>query len=178
MDQVFWTTVINDVSTAVLTSGLLVAIIKKFPFIAKAAVYAGQHAAEIVQEVETIGKALFETPAGVIAAHSLHAEVDRVTEDFKKSEIAKLALIGLHSFGQAYTSLSDTQKVALTKFVVDTVPKEWNIDAQTVIEVLADAEKAVVAFGNLGLVQAANVFTEAQKASATVPAETVIEITK
>lgn len=167
MDQVFWTTVINDVSTAILTSGLFVALIKKFPIIAKAAVYAGQHAAEIVQEVETIGKSILSTPAGAIAAHSLHVEVDRITEDFKKSEVARLALVGLHSFGQqSYINLSDTQKVALTKFVTDTVPKEWSIDAQTVIGILAEAEKAVEAFGSLGLVQAANIFTEAQKASA------------
>jgi hypothetical protein len=166
MDQVFWTTVINDVSTAILTSGLFVALIKKFPIIGKAALYVGEHAAEIVHGAEVIGKEILSTPAGAIAAHSLHAEVDRVTEDFKKSEVAKLALIGLHNFGHAYTNLSDTQKVALTRFVIDSVPKEWNINDKTVIEVLAETEKAVDYFGSLEIVKAANIFTEAQKANA------------
>jgi hypothetical protein len=163
-----WTTILNDVSTAVLTSGLFFGLIKKYPVIGKAALYVEQHAGEIVQEAESIGKFIVSTPAGAIAAHSLHAEVDRVTEDLKKSEIARLALVGLHSFGQAYTKLSDTQKVALTRFVTDTIPKEWNIDAQAVIGILAEAEKEIEAFGKLGLVQAANTFTEAQKASVVV----------
>lgn len=171
--QFDWTTVLSDVSTAILTSGIFFGLIKKYPIIGKAAHYVGEHAADLVQEAESIGKFIVSTPAGAIAAHSLHAEVDRVTEDFKKSEIARLALVGLHSFGQAYTNLSDTQKVALTKFVVDSVPKEWGIDAEAVVEILAEAEKAAEAFGNLGLVQAANVFTDAQKASTVMVKQTV-----
>jgi hypothetical protein len=165
--QLDWTIILNAVSTAVLTSGLFFGLIKKYPIVGRAALYVGEHAAELVQGVEYIGKEIFSTPAGAIAANSLHAEVDRVTEDFKKSEIARMALIGLHSFGQASANLSDTQKVALEQFIINSVPKEWGIDSQTITGYLQEAEKAVEAFSKLGLVQAANVFTDAQKASIT-----------
>ncbi|MDB5054801.1 MAG: hypothetical protein JWM44_2851 [Bacilli bacterium] len=164
--QLDWTTVINDFGVLITFFGVFFGLKKKWPALFVFATYLEQHASQIVQEVETIGKEILSTPAGAIAAHSLHAEVDRVTEDFKKSEIGRLALVGLHNFGQAYTNLSDTQKVALTRFVVDSVPKEWNINDKTVIEVLAETEKAVDYFGSLEIVKAANIFTEAQKASA------------
>lgn len=34
-----WTTIVSDVTTAILTSGLFVGVIKKYPFLLKAAVY-------------------------------------------------------------------------------------------------------------------------------------------
>jgi hypothetical protein len=163
-----WTTILNDVSTAVLTSGLFFGLIKKYPIIGKVALYAEQHAGEIVQEAESIGKFIISTPAGAIAAHSLHAEVDRVTDSFKHSEIARLALVGLHSFGDFAQNLSDTQRVALEQFIINSVPKDWNIDSQTIAGYLQEAEKAVAEFSKDGLVKAANVFTEAQRASTVV----------
>lgn len=160
-----WTTVVNVVATSILSSGLFVGVLRKYPLLLKGVVYVEQHASEIVQEAEAIGKLIVSTPAGAVAAHSLHVEVDRVTEDFKNSEIARLALIGLHSFGSLVENLSDVQKVALVKFVVESVSSDWNINADDVQNILGEAQKAVEAFSQLEIVKAANFFTDAQNST-------------
>lgn len=157
-----WTAIINDASTAVLSGGVLFGLLKKYPLIGKVALYAEQHAGEIVKGAEEIGKEILSTPAGALVAHELHNKLDEVSTQFQKSEVAKLALIGLHSFGVVSANLSDSQKIAIADYV--------GVDPKEVSAILQEAEAAVTEFGNRELVKAANIFTVAQKASAVVTA--------
>lgn len=158
-----WIQIVNDATTAIVTIAGLIAANKKWPFMAKAASLVEQNAGAIAQGAEAVVKDIVATPAGAVIKHQLQAEVDKVSEQFRKSEIGRLALIGLHSFGTTLEGLSDTQKVALTKFVVEATPASWNVTDQEVTDALNDMQQAANDFTQLEIVKAANVFTEAQR---------------
>lgn len=160
--QINWTVILNDVIMVVAFLGGLIGINKRFPVLVKAEQYVVQHGPEIVQTAETVIKDIVATPIGAAVKQHLEAEVDKVTDKFKQSEIARLALVGLHSFNTTLNGLSDVQKAALSKFVAESAPAEWNVKADDVAAVLADAQKAADSFGQLEIVKAANYFTTAQ----------------
>jgi hypothetical protein len=161
--QMDFNVILNDVVVVVAAIGGILGLNKRFPLLVKAEQYVLEHSSEIVQTAETIVKDIEETPLGAVMKHHLETEVDKVTEQFKQSEIARLALVGLHSFGTTLDGLSDVQKVALAKFVVESVPAEWGVKQEDVLTVLADVQKAADAFAQLEIVKAANIFTDAQK---------------
>lgn len=163
--QLDWNVILNDTVVVVAAIGGVLGLNKRFPFLVKAEQFVVKEGPTIAQSVETIVKDIAETPVAAVVKHHLQAEVDKVTDQFKKSEIARLALVGLHSFGTRLEGLSDIQKVALAKFVTDSVPAEWNVKQEDVLAVLADVQKAADAFAQLEIVKAANIFTDAQKSS-------------
>jgi hypothetical protein len=156
-----WTVVLNDAVLIVAFLGSILGLNKRFPLLVKAEQFVIEHAPEVVQTVEAIAA----TPIGAVVKHHLESEVDKVTEQFKKSEIARLALVGLHSFGTTLDGLSDVQKAALAKFVAESTPAEWNVTSEEVYTVLVDVQKAADAFAGLEIVKAANFFTIAQKSA-------------
>lgn len=168
--QIDWTNAVNDVCTAVLTIAALAGVAKKWPKLFNALTFVEQHSSEIVKATETIVKDIAATPYGALVKHQLQAEVDKVTEQFKQSELARLALVGLHGFGQTVEGLSDTQKVALIRFVMDTAPSAWNLTEKEVQDVLDSVQKAASDFAEIELVKAANLFTAATQKTA-VPAQ-------
>lgn len=160
-----WVTMIlNDLGILIGIFGTLFGLNKKYPILSKIARFLENNASTIGHTIETVAKDIIETPAGAIVKKKLHDEIDKVTEQLQNSEIAKFALVGLHSFGMVVEHLSDTQKAALIKFVIESLPSEWNITQQQVETVLNDVQKAANEFKNLSIVVAANYFTEAQKA--------------
>lgn len=167
--QMDWTLIANDVVGAAITIGGLIGLNKRFPGLLKAEKFIADHAGEIVQTAESVVKDLAATPIGAVVKHHLQSEVDKVTEQLKQSEIARLALVGLHSFGTTLDGLSDVQKVALAKFVTESVPAVWNVTQEEVLAVLADVQKAADAFAQLEIVKAANIFTDAQKSALVKP---------
>lgn len=161
--QIDWNVILNDAVVVVASIGGILGLNKKFPFLVKAEQYVIEHGIEIVQTAETIAKDIAATPIGAVVKHHLESEVEKVTDQFKQSEIARLALVGLHSFGTTIDGLSDVQKSALAKFVAESVPAGWNVTPEEVAAVLADVQKAADAFASLEIVKAANFFTDAQK---------------
>jgi hypothetical protein len=112
-----------------------------------------------VQEVENMTKQFFSTPAGAVVTQSLHLEVNRVTESYKKAEIWRLILIGLCSFRETSNSLNFTQRYALISFVVNSAPKEWGIEPAVISDILLEIGNGVDAFSSQEIVKAANAFT-------------------
>lgn len=163
--QIDWNVILNDAVVVVAAIGGVLGLNKRFPFLVKAEQFVVKEGPAIAQTVETIVKDIAATPAGAVVNHHLQAEVDKVTEHFKNSEIARLALVGLHSFGTTLDGLSDVQKAALAKFVAETAPAEWHVTPDEIEKVLENVQKAADAFSELEIVKAANFFTSAQKSA-------------
>lgn len=167
--QLDWNVILNDAVVVVAAIGGLLGLNKRFPFLVKAEQFVIKEGPAIAQTVETIVKDIAATPIGAVVKHHLESEVDKVTEQFKQSEIARLALVGLHSFGTEIDSLSDVQKAALSKFVSESVPADWNVTPDEVSATLAEVQKAADVFAGLEIVKAANFFTNAQKSALSSP---------
>lgn len=165
MNELITNDVITIATTAVTTIGGLLAVARKWPFLFKVGTFLEQNAATIVKDTAEVVKVVAETPIGAAVKHHLQTEVDKVAEKFKQSEIARLALVGLHSFGTTLDGLSDVQKAALAKFVAESTPAEWNVTSEEVYTVLVDVQKAADDFAGLEIVKAANFFTIAQKSA-------------
>jgi glutaredoxin 2 len=150
-----WTNLLNDVVAGAVSVAGLVGALKKWPWILKGAVYIEQHAGEIVHTVEAIA----ESPAGAMVKQALHHEVDKANEKLQQSEIGRLALVGLHSFGTNLANLSDTQKTSIVHFV----RSNTNATEDEIRTALDDMQKVAQDFAQLPIVQAANLFTAAAK---------------
>lgn len=156
-----WTNIINDACTTILTVAALIGANKKWPGLFKAIQFVEHNAGTVVQVAEEIVK----TPFGAAVKHQLEVEVEKVTDKYKTSEIARLALVGMHSFGVSMEALSDVQKAALTKFILESVPVEWKVTPEDIDAVLTDVQRAANDFSKLDIVKAANYFTTAQKSA-------------
>lgn len=158
-----FTMLLNDAGLLIGFITALFGLNKKFPFLTATAHFLEDNAATIGQTVEKVAEEVIKTPIGAAIESKFKHEIDTITDNLQQSEIAKFALIGLHSFGLELAQLSDVQKTALIKFVVESVPAEWNITNDQVDKVLGEVQTAANAFSNLSIVTAANYFTEAQK---------------
>jgi hypothetical protein len=157
-----YSTVINDLGVIIGVVGTIFGLNRKFPIISKTVHFLEANAELIGKEVGIVVETFSATPAGETVKAALQKEVDHVSTKLQDSELAKLALIGLKSFSTKVENLSDTQKSALVKFVLESVPADWGIDESKVTDALNTAEKLVTQFNNLEIVKAANFFTDEQ----------------
>ncbi|UUZ80619.1 hypothetical protein LJK88_20580 [Paenibacillus sp. P26] len=163
-------TVLNDVitiaTTALTTIGGLLAVARKWPTLVKLGTFLEQHAETIVKDAATVIEAVSHTNIGEKIEES-------IADKLKKSEIMRHVAIGASGFGVALESLSDVQKAALAKVVAESVPAEWGVKQEDVLNELAEVQRAVELFNGLDIVKAANFFTEAQKSPIEPPMATL-----
>lgn len=154
--------IINDLGLIIGFIAAVFGLNKKFPFLTVAAHFLEDNAVTIGQTVEKVAEEVIKTPIGAAIESKFKHEIDTISNSLQQSEIAKYALIGLHSFGSLVANLSPTQKIALFDFIKKSVPEATDEQINKVIE---EAEKAVNEFANLDLVKAANLFTQVQTAA-------------
>ena len=157
-----WETIINDLGVFIASAGAIVGLSRKFPWLLKAATFLEKNAKTIGEDIAKVIDVIDDIPLAKKLLGNVEDKVVTVIGEVRDSQIAKLALIGLHNFQLNAGNLSETQKLALVKFVVESCPVEWNVNEDAVTKVLNEVENAVNEFGNLEIVKAANYFTEAQ----------------
>lgn len=151
-----WETIINDGIIVISFLTGLFGLNRKWPLLARAEQYVVQHAGEIAKAAETVVEA--------VTGDQTQDKLDDALTRLKKSEVGRLAMIGLRGFGVAYESLSDAQKLALNAYVASYVPGATQAQIEAA---LAELEGAVSEFGDSEIVKAANLLTAAQTAPTT-----------
>lgn len=100
-----------------------------------------------------------------------NAKVANIEEQLQKSELAKLAAIGLHALGATYNTLSADQLKALALHIQTLLPVDSKFSQQDILDALQQAQKLADDIANHPLIQAANKFTQEQIAANNTPVQ-------
>lgn len=121
----------------------------------KAAVKVGS---VVVKDVESVAKSPLVKAAETELAHKL-------TADFRKSEIGRLAGAALHGAQKALDAISPEEKQAIVAWVVKESPKAWNVTTREVEDAIAQAQKDADALASWDVFAFSAKLAEAKKAA-------------
>jgi hypothetical protein len=156
-----WFTAVNDLVTSAITIGGIVVAHRKgwVKAVVEELIRRGPQLVKDVQQVaEGVGQLV---PAVGEAEKALKEEIEQLTDKARKTELYRVAAVGLHAFGAALGALSEDQRKALSFYIASRVP---GATPQEIADALAFVQKEADEAAASPLFQSANAFTQAQAA--------------
>ncbi|MCL6594311.1 MAG: hypothetical protein K6T31_10070, partial [Alicyclobacillus sp.] len=157
-------TVLNDIVTIVGTTLTVLAglfgLNKRWPLLSKAVAWFEQDGPTLIQDVGKVARDLEQSPFWPKPQTSGEAPATVPHPQWLQTELGRVALVGLHAFGDALDQLSDDQKKALAFYIASRVP---GVTPTQIDQTLAAMQREADVAAKSALFQSANAFTEAQK---------------
>lgn len=148
---------------------VIAGIEKKFQFIRPVARFVKNHPGIIVT-TENAAKAIGESVAGKVVETKLHAELDSVMTDLKKSSLAQYALAVIQGAGKAWNELSPAEQGAAIAFVQKHLPSSVEATEKEIAKAFQDSPQLAQMFvGDAAYVKAQELTALLSKATAQEP---------
>ncbi|MCL6597690.1 MAG: hypothetical protein K6T81_03000 [Alicyclobacillus macrosporangiidus] len=189
MNVSVWNDLLTILGTAVTVLAGLFGINRRWPLLTKTIQWLEHDGATLIEDVGKLAKDVSSAPffqsgasdggsgtagagsgraggsgrssgAGGAAEASGTPGATPASDALLRTELARVALVGLHAFGQALDSLSADQKKALAFYIASRVP---GVTEQEIEAALQAMQREADAAARSALFQSANAFTEAQK---------------
>lgn len=150
---------VNDLLTAIVGIGGIFGVNHFFPLLKKDEPIIKDVVDQGIKDVEGI----LSLPVAKTVEVHLKQELSSLQSGFEKTEVGRLALVGLHAFGKALSDLSETQKSALVMFIQQNIPADKNMSKTEIENAISEAQKECDKVGVTPMFTLATSFTEATK---------------
>jgi hypothetical protein len=190
MNVSVWNDLLTILGTAVTVLAGLFGLNRRWPLLSKTIQWLEHDGATLIEDVgklakDVSGAPIFQSGAsggggaaagagggsvggpgrlsgtGGVAAPSGTPATAPAVDAVLRAELGRVALVGLHAFGQTLDSLPADQKKALAFYIASRIP---GVSEQDIEAALQAMQREADAAARSALFQSANAFTEAQKA--------------
>ncbi|MCL6516938.1 hypothetical protein [Alicyclobacillus sp.] len=184
MNVTVWNDVLTILGTAATVLAGLFGLNRRWPLLSKTIQWLEHDGVTLIEDVSKLARDVSDAPflphaqgaqgagfgqgngsgpagavSGGAAATGAPASGRALGDQALRAELCRVALVGLHAFGQALDSLSADQRKALAFYVASRVP---GVSEQEIEEALQAMQREADAAARSALFQSANAFTEAQ----------------